>query len=110
MPGHHPDHRHDDQADQHGHQLQQRLQPVAEPSPAQARQHQLALLVHVFGLQTDQPGLLVQEGGGLCVERLAGLRGAAKRQTDRGRAGLDGRFRRRAFGRVLDLSQADVPL
>ena len=80
-------------------ELQSRLHPVAETPPAQVRQLQIALLVQVLLLQAQDRGLLVQEGGGLGVDRLV-ARALGQRQGRVGR--VDRTARRVFFGGVLD--------
>ncbi len=107
LPGHGRDQRHGAKADQHGHQLQQGLEPVAETAPAQAREHQLALLVQMLLLQAGQLGLLVQEGIHLRIGR-AGRLGPAPPDRQRSRRGQP-RARRvgaLAFDVLFPFSQA----
>ncbi len=106
LPGHDGDNGQDSQADDGCHHLQRRLHPVAESAQAQAGGLQRPLLVQVLGLQVDQAGLLLQEGGGLDVERLDALRAPAKRQGDGGRAGLIERLLGRRFGLFTVLSHS----
>ncbi len=61
LPGHHRDGAGEGDADEDGQHLQQRLQPVREPAPAQTREDQLALLVQVLGLEIDQSLLVAKE-------------------------------------------------
>ncbi len=87
LPGHDRHRTGEGKTDQHGQHLQQRLQPVAEPAPAQAGQHEFALFVQVLALQIDQSPLVAEEG----VERRIRLGpGAALADPDRhGRGGAD---------------------
>ncbi len=98
LPGHDADRRRDRQADQRGHRLQAQGDPILPAAEAQARQHQLALLVQVLGLDVDQPRLLAQEGVELGIGALGPA--ALARPDHHRRRGRQGTFVRLA--RALD--------
>ncbi len=95
QPGHAGDRGH---PDRHGHQLQHGLQAVAEAAPAKPGGLQLPLFVQVPGLQRDEPGLSVQEGFGLGVQRLAAVGRAAEGHGERRRSAPAQRLFGRRFG------------